>query len=197
MAEETSRFVRNLIGLVLGAIVVALAFLEAFSANASGDAPRPEATWVEHLEAADHALGGHDVRRALGSWSEAYRSARVARSWRGMLDVADAYVRIGDTLGLRREAMPKAREVYLAAFLGARRERALDGVLRLAESFAGLGDRDVAELCLREAERLAANDPAARAPIALSRQLVAELAGRAGSTSRNPLARLGPSADEP
>lgn len=199
MTEQTPRWVRSLIGIVFGAIVVALALIEAFSATASATADTPEAAWAIQLATVDEAVADRHVRRAMRAWSDAYRAARVARSWRGMLEVGDAYLRIGDAWRLRQGALPKARELYLAAFSAAREERALDGVLRAAESFAALGDRDVSERCLREGERLAAatSDPEARVRVARSRRLVAERLARVVATASDPLARLGPARDEP
>ena len=199
MTQQTPRWIRNLIGVVLGAIVVALGLVEAFSATASATADTPETAWALELVTVNEAIADRDLRRAMRAWSDAYRATRATRSWRGMLEVGDAYLRIGDTWGLRKDAMPKARELYLAAFFGARQERALDGVLRAAESFAALGDRDVSERCLREGERLAAatSDPDARVRVARSRRLVDARRDRAVATASDPLARLGPARDEP
>ncbi|MBI1736247.1 MAG: hypothetical protein HYR51_13825 [Candidatus Rokubacteria bacterium] len=199
MTEQTPRWIRNLIGVVLGAIVVALALVEAFSATATATAETPEAAWATHLRAVDEALAERAMRRAARSWSNACLAARAARSWRGMLEVGDAALRIGEASGTRAAARPKARQLYLAAFFGARQQQALDGILRAAESFAALGDHDVSEQCLREGERLAADagDPDARLRVARSRRVVAERLARAAATGGDPLARLGPARDEP
>ena len=79
-----------------------------------------------------------------------------------MVDVGDAYLRIGEVAELRPAVQAKARNAYLAALFRARRHESFEGLLRVAEGYAGLGDRDVAEQCLRLAGPLAArsHDPA-------------------------------------
>jgi 16S rRNA (cytosine967-C5)-methyltransferase len=67
----------------------------------------------------------------------------------------------------------KGRRIYLAALFRARQQESLDGVLRTAEAFAGLGDRELVDRCLRIAESLAA-----RVPDAQARERVREVAER-------------------
>jgi hypothetical protein len=46
----------------------------------------------------------------------------------------------------------------MSALCRARRDGSFDGVLRVAEAFAALGDHEVVDQCLRIAERLARDD---------------------------------------
>jgi hypothetical protein len=84
-----------------------------------------------------------------------------------MLDVGDAYLRIGEVAKGREPAKAKARSLYMAALLRARSQGSLDGVLRAGEAFAALGDHGVASQAIRIAEALAAegNDPYASARV--------------------------------
>ncbi len=78
--------------------------------------------------------------------------------------MGDAYLRIAGTAEGRKTAEAKARRIYLAALFRARQQRSVQGMLRTAEAFAALGDREVTEQCLILAERLAeeARDAEAR-----------------------------------
>jgi hypothetical protein len=104
----------------------------------------------------DRAIDGRDVAAAERAWHEAYLTALGTWGWDGMMDVADAYVRLGRISNPGPAAMAKARNLYLAAFFRARQQRSVDGLLRAAEGFARVGDRAAAEQALRIAESLAA-----------------------------------------
>ncbi len=144
----------------------------ALSIVAAGSGPRlptagiPErgTQWVVHIQKMDEALARKSVGAAEMAWHDAYGDALASRRWEAMLDVGNAYLRIGAAAGSPVAAQPKARRAYLAAFIRARQQRSLDGVLQAAGAFAGLGDREVVEQCLRVAETLAARgqDPHAQ-----------------------------------
>jgi hypothetical protein len=68
-----------------------------------------------------------------------------------------------------------AREAYLTALIRARRDRAVEGVLRSGEAFLGLDDHVVAEQCLRIATQLAAGDDQAHERVQKVRQRWAAL----------------------
>jgi hypothetical protein len=120
--------------------------------------------WVVHLRKVEDALARKDVSAAVRAWHDGYVTALGARRWEGLLEVADAHLRIGEVSGSRKASEPKARELYLAALFRARAQGSLEGVLRAAEAFARFGDREVVSRCLSIAERLAArsNEPGAR-----------------------------------
>ena len=73
-----------------------------------------------------------------------------------MLAAGDAALRIGKVARLRKHYEAKARETYLSALFRARAQRSVEGVLRVAEAFSMLGDREVVDQCLVIAGRVAA-----------------------------------------
>ena len=116
-------------------------------------APHTEpATWATRLQEVETALGHRDVSAAERAWRDAYGEALRTRSWRPLVEVGDAALRIGTVAGHRRPYVAKAREVYLAALLRARADRSRQGVLSVAEAFDALGDREAARQCLIMAE---------------------------------------------
>ncbi len=109
------------------------------------------ATWQ-----VNEALTRKDIPAAQRAWREAYVAALKNQRWEGLVEAGDLYLRIGDAAGDRKAALPQARQAYLRAMVRARADGAVDGVLRVAEAFDKLGDREVAERSLRIAERMAA-----------------------------------------
>jgi hypothetical protein len=151
---------------VLGpAIVVGL--VVALGAGATDAAQTAEVPWLAHLRAVEAALVRMDLGAAERAWQDAYLAALGSWRWDGMLEVAGAYLRIGQAAGRQQSSAARARNLYLAALFRAREQRSLDGVLRTAEAFARLGDRDMVQQCLRMAETLASEtrDPHAPARI--------------------------------
>lgn len=142
--------VTSMIALMLLIVVVT----EAVAGHIAG-AERPDA-WKIHLEKVEQALDRNDLAQAALLWRDAYAAALRSRHWEGMVAVGDAYRRLGDLGGFRQASRAKARETYLAALFRARQEGALDGVLRVAEAFAELGDREVVQQCIRSARSIAA-----------------------------------------
>lgn len=115
-----------------------------------------EAPWTIHIRKAEEALAKKNARAAEQSWHEAYRAALSSRRWEGMVAVGDASRRIGEVAGTREASLARARQVYLTALDRARQQRSVEGVLRAAEAFDALGDREVVNVCMRIAESLAA-----------------------------------------
>lgn len=113
--------------------------------------------WAAYLEMVDAALAQHDVRTAVRAWREAHAAALRTRAWRPLAEVGDAVIRIGRADGYRPGYVAQARETYMAALVRARAGRSVEGVLRVAESFAALGDLHVVDQCLSIAEGLGAN----------------------------------------
>jgi hypothetical protein len=145
--------------------------------NASSDAP-----WTVHLRHSDEALRKQDIKAAEKAWHLAYLATLGSTTWEGRLDVGDASLRIGEAKG-RESAKGKARSLYLEALFRARSQGSLDGVLRVGEAFAALGDHEVASQAIRVAESLAAegSDPYARSRVRstaerLSTRFIAEKA---------------------
>jgi hypothetical protein len=116
----------------------------------------------------DRAIAVGDVSAAERAMHDAYVAAVASRRWDSMAAVGDAYLRLGAATYQERVNRAKARQAYLTAFFRARGEQSMDGVLRVTEAFADLGDRAVAVQCLKTAEALAAKSktPGARDRVA-------------------------------
>jgi hypothetical protein len=107
------------------------------------------------LEQVDGALARGDGTAAARARHEAYVHALGTARWEDMLAAGSASLRVGEAAGTPGAGRAEAREAYLAALNRARASGSTDGVLRVAEAFAALGDRSVAEQCLVIAARLA------------------------------------------
>ena len=114
------------------------------------------------LVSVDEALARGDAAASVRAWQEAYEAARMNRGWRGLVEVGDARVRIETEA--HGAVPPRARRVYMVALNRARAERSVDGVVRVAEGFSQLGDREVTERALRIAASLAVGSHDAAAP---------------------------------
>jgi hypothetical protein len=110
------------------------------------------ASWREHVRAVDRALGKQDLEAARRAWDSAHLAAVESLSWEGLLAAGQACLRIGGADGGRAAAEPVARRAYFAALYRACRENSFEGILRTAEAFAVLGDREVVEECAGLAE---------------------------------------------
>ena len=143
-------------------MVVAVMAMDLFADHALGtDA---QLAWRAQLKKVDAALANNNVSAAELAWRETYAAALKSRHWEGMVAVGDACWQVGDAGGFHHAARAKARQSYLTALFRARGEGSVDGVLRVAERFAELGDRDVVEQCIRVAWTVAAQakDPLAQ-----------------------------------
>ena len=142
--------------------------------------PERGTQWTVHIQKMDEALARKSVRAAERAWQEALGEALRSPRWEAMLEVGDASLRIGNGAGFQAAALPRARQAYLAAFFRARQQGSLDGMLKVAEAFASLGDREVVQQCLAAAEILAAeaSDPRAQQRVrALRDRLVSPVGG--------------------
>jgi hypothetical protein len=148
-------------GAVVALLVASVATLEVFAARtASEEAPT---AWHASLARMDSAIARGHVVAAAARWRDAHRHARRSGQWEPLIDVGNGSRRLGRAAGGERTADALARDAYMSALLRARRAESLEGVLRVAEAFAELGDRDVVEQCVRVAHVLAARaaDPVA------------------------------------
>jgi hypothetical protein len=129
-------------------------------------APPPSAItpWAAPIAAVDEALAQGDVAGAMNAWLPAHGVALRDRRWEGLVEVGDARLRIERASGVERNGKEQARVVYLMALFRARDEHSVRGLLRVANAFAALGDRDVAERAVRIAatieKRQQASEPA-------------------------------------
>ena len=106
------------------------------------------ASWRGHLRSVDRALGQQDVDRARHAWESAHTAAIASSSWEGLIAIGQACLRIGGAVGARPSAEPEARRAYFAALYRACQENSFEGIMRIAEAFADLGDRDIVEECI-------------------------------------------------
>jgi hypothetical protein len=111
-----------------------------------------EAPWARHIRASDAALASGDLAAADRALHRAYLVALPTRSWEGLLEVGDAHRRAGESAGRGGASRPPVREHYLTALARARQQSSLDGVLRIAERFAAIAERDGLGLALRVAD---------------------------------------------
>ena len=142
--------------------------------------------WITHLRRVEDALAQRNVSAADMAWHDAYRAALKSRRWDGMVEVGEAYLRIGEATRGRKVSEARARELFLAALFRARQQGSLDGVLRTTEAFAALGDREVAEQGMYIAQRLAAQaqDTQVRERVrTVAERLAARFTGPETSTS--------------
>lgn len=91
--------------------------------------------------------GRTDASTAHRALKEAYLAALRSRLWESMFEVGDSYSKIGD-----RE---NALRCFLIALYRARIEGSANGVLRVAESLAVLGEREFAAQAVAIGQRLA------------------------------------------
>jgi hypothetical protein len=114
--------------------------------------------WREHLSEMERAIEAGQAAAAVRAWHCAHAAAMDQPGWQSVVHVAEAARRIGAVPGFGRAGQARARETYWLALFRAHREGSLTGVLRTAEGFCGLGDRNMVEQCIRIAESLAARD---------------------------------------
>jgi hypothetical protein len=119
--------------------------------------PAPPA-WQTALQTMDRALVARDISAAEIAWHHAHGLAIHSRQWNALLAVGEAALRIGEHVAVRQPYRARAREAWLSALLRAREQRALDGVLAVAEAFGSLGDTNVVVQALHIADALAAHD---------------------------------------
>src|SRR5262245_902464 len=115
----------------------------------------PPATLERAAPSIDHRTILADIRTTDAAQRRAVRDGR----WEAFIDVGDAYRRIAIRAAESDAMNRRARDAYAAALRSARHAESLDGVLRVADAFAQLGDRDDVELSLHIARGLAGSDP--------------------------------------
>ncbi len=138
----------------------------------------PPAPAVRPLDRVDQAAAANDITGAMRAWSAAHRAAVASRRWQDLIEVADAYRRLG-----ARSASPEpfdatARRIYLAALERARRDGSLDGVIRAGDALSDLGDVAGVARALGIARTLASLDPDAQADVRAFAARVADLVPR-------------------
>jgi hypothetical protein len=158
----------------------------------SGDSET--AFWSEYIRVMDEALTRGDFYAADAARQNAYLAALRSQRWDAMAAVGDASVRVAEEFPRVRDTLrPEVRRIYGLALSRALQQGSLEGVLRVSEAFADLGDRDMAREGLTVATgMLAANQRAYEAERvkALSERLddQASVAERSPEEARAPTA---------
>ncbi len=105
------------------------------------------------------------AHHSVQALDDAYRVAAAGGDWEALLEVGDAARRVGDVADSPETFDARAREMYRSALARARRQGSLDGVLRVGEALAALGDREGLKESIRTARVLAGRDPEGRADV--------------------------------
>jgi hypothetical protein len=174
---------RSLAAVVVGAILFVGAAIGGVVAQQGRTALGPQdAPWALHLRAADDALAGGNVRAAEQAMHAAYLEAIVSQRWEGMVDVGEAYHRLGDVGGSREGSRAKVLRSYAGAVVTARRQGSIEGLLRAAEAYAASGYREAALRIISLAEYMAArgHERNALSPLPVFRERVAPSSSGAG-----------------
>ena len=146
-------FPQMLMGGWIGGLMIAM-----FALSGCGGARSepPTTPWDQYIEAMDEALARGDFYAADLARHTAYLMALGSRRWDAMAAVGDAYVRFADFPGASPTLRPEARRIYRSALVRARQRGSIEGVLRVSEAFAALGDKEVAREGLAMAAAMAA-----------------------------------------
>lgn len=127
---------------LLGGMMLVL--VVAFSGcGGPGSAP-DTASWEQYIQVMDEALARGDFYAADLARQMAHLMALGSPRWDAMAAVGDAYVRFAGARGASPTLRPEAGRIYRSALLRAREQGSVEGVLRVSEAFAALGDREAA-----------------------------------------------------
>lgn len=115
MSNSVTRVPRAwlVIGVAALAVLPAVAVTQARQAAVAGSGI--DSSWRTHVGVVDEALGRGDVSAAITYWQDAYGVALASRRGDAMLEIGDAFVRIGRASGSPNGARPNARQAYLVA----------------------------------------------------------------------------------
>jgi len=144
--------------IVLALVFAGLAALETIAAARTRAADTRGTEPLAEVAAMDDALARQDLPAAVQAWREARQLALRSRGWRAPVEAADAELRLAVATDRVREMKPTARELLLVALFRARAEGATEGLLRAAQGFSQLGDREAAQLAVRIAENASARN---------------------------------------
>lgn len=111
--------------------------------------------WMRRVSEVDAALADNDVAAAMPRLRDAYRAALRSARWEAMAEVGDVARRASAVAVAPGSALVTARRAYLTGLARASQQRSVEGVLRFAEGFVALGDREMVEHCIGVATRIA------------------------------------------
>jgi hypothetical protein len=133
--ERARRFVRALVGGMTLLVAVTLA-----GCGTKGGGDSNTASWDHYIQAMDDALTRGDFYAADLARQTAYLLALGSRRWEPMVAVGAAYLRFADSPGARPTLRLEARRIYRSALVRAGEQDSIEGVLRVSEALAALGD---------------------------------------------------------
>ncbi len=119
---------------------------------------REDVEWAQRMREAEAALAAGDGQAAVARLRAAHYAAVRTGRWDAMAEVGDAARRASELATPPPRATSTASRAYLAGLAQAREQRSVEGVLRMAQGFAALGDREMVEYCIGMAGRLAEQD---------------------------------------
>lgn len=169
-------------------LLLALASCERIEGRAYRGSDAGDTPWTVPIQKVGEALAMNNITAAVRAWHDAYEATLGTRRWDGLVEVGEAYLRIGEVAGFRKAWEARARETYLKALFRARGQGSVNGVLRVAEAFAALGDHEGFDQCLRIAEDLVTlgRDAQARARVQALRSRFATMFAAAKSLHIDP-----------
>jgi len=178
----------------VGAFTVSRSIPKQLSAPANAVADETRPAWQTSVDAIDRALATRNISAAEIAWRNGYSVAIQSRQWEALLALGEASLRIADGVLIKQPYRARARDAWRDALFRARQQRSVDGVLKVTEAFAALGDTDVVMQALNIADRLAADDVTGSAPrrVLAARERLLPAARAAGLT--DPLLVLFPDA---
>jgi hypothetical protein len=108
----------------------------------------PAASLSERLSVVDSAIAAGDPQMAIAAWRDAYGLALGTRGWEPMVAVGDTALCVDALMDPDEPAFQGfragARRAYRVALFRARGAHAPEGITRVADAFAALGDDEVA-----------------------------------------------------
>jgi hypothetical protein len=121
--------------------------------------------WSAHIRKVHDALAKNDISSAEWAWHYAHVTALRSGSWKSMTEVGDAALCIGEAAGFREGSAERARQSYSVALMRARFQESIDGLRRIAQAFAALGDGEVVDQCLQIANSLNTRPPVTKVDV--------------------------------
>lgn len=111
--------------------------------------------WFARVGVVEQAIAARDGVRAARAWTDVWAVAQASRRWNALLTAGDAALRIGELTGATLSGRFNARQAYRAALFRAYSQRSIEGVLCAAEAVTLMGDREMPEIALNMARKLA------------------------------------------
>lgn len=140
--------------LLVGMLLVIAVTLAA--GGAKRGEPSAAAPWDLYILAMDDALARDDFYAADLARRTAQLMATGSRRWDALVAAGDANLRFVTFPGASPTLRSEARRLYRSALLRAHEQGSIEGVLRVSEAFAAVGDKEQAREGLAMALAMAA-----------------------------------------